>query len=263
MRRKYTRLNTQKLTQEELDELDFKAFIASGSSGPESSDSEEEKGGSGRHDGGRLRTLLGLSEDARGQESMEGQEELDITFKPGFVDLPSPAPATVEEPVATRPKKSRNQRTKDKLKKGPLDPLGSHDEQEGETGASTRRDKQAELELLMMDDLNSSGPTDAAHSQNPRHFDLTQILKQEKLGIGTKKNKSKKKRKSQDTSLGSDDNSHQKQGDDLVDQFAMDQDDRRFAPALVHDPEFAIDPSNPQFSFLYPLSCPCFCTLFH
>ncbi|KAI9629335.1 hypothetical protein KEM48_013082 [Puccinia striiformis f. sp. tritici PST-130] len=188
IRKKYTRLNTQKLTQEEIDELDFKNFIAPGSSDEEEEDPEdeykEEKGnGSRRHL--QFRQLLGLS-DQRGQPVSQAEpgsdQELDITFKPGFVDLDAPPPTLPDQSIT---KKSKNQKIKDKLKSKTevnhdLDLQDDHHLENQPT--FNRKKNQQELELLMMDDLNT------------------------------------------------------------------DKDDRRFDSALTYDPEFAIDPSNPQFT---------------
>ncbi|PLW55690.1 hypothetical protein PCANC_04600 [Puccinia coronata f. sp. avenae] len=289
VRKKYTRLNTQKLTQEELDELDFKSFIAPGSSESELEDEEEEEedkdgggGGAGRKleepkgKHARLRQLLGLAgplgseglpdgDGCGGQQ--EEEEELDITFKPGFVDLhhppsapalPDPIPATT-----TTTKKSRNQKIKAKLKK-PAQPacseLGDDDDddddhhgaaaaqQEKEVGTAAgarekKKKQEAELELLMLPDPSGAAPGGAEEGgdiagERSGHFDLAQIMKREKQQAG-KKSKSKKRK----DRAGLAEQLHHLPPDP----FALDHHDPRFVPALVHDPAFAIDPSNPHF----------------
>ncbi|KAI7958320.1 hypothetical protein MJO29_006537 [Puccinia striiformis f. sp. tritici] len=253
IRKKYTRLNTQKLTQEEIDELDFKNFIAPGSSDEEEEDPEdeykEEKGnGSRRHL--QFRQLLGLS-DQRGQPVSQAEpgsdQELDITFKPGFVDLDAPPPTLPDQSIT---KKSKNQKIKDKLKSKTevnhdLDLQDDHHLENQPT--FNRKKNQQELELLMMDDLNTGqdhitkeDQDKKDEEQNDRHFDLTQIIKQEKLSSSSKGNKKKIKKLKKSLI--------EKDGIDDLDRFNLDKDDRRFDSALTYDPEFAIDPSNPQFT---------------
>ncbi|EHS63742.1 uncharacterized protein PGTG_21834 [Puccinia graminis f. sp. tritici CRL 75-36-700-3] len=250
IRKRYTRLNTQKLTQEELDELDFGRFIAPGSSDEERgsdgdrAEEEDAEGGTRRRKAGvgmgDLRKKLGLVAD---EPAEIDDGELEISFKPGFVDRPLPSVAASDPP----PPKSKNQRIKEKLKAKPESPAKPDDQHHDRTARGSKSDREKreadELALLMVDDLLP--PVTAAHSDEPkslgsdRHFDLSKILKLEKLSAKKAKLSTKTRRKLV----------AQLDGDppDQLDRFQVDVDDPRFGPGLVRDPELAIDPSNPQF----------------
>ncbi|KAA1074556.1 hypothetical protein PGT21_010016 [Puccinia graminis f. sp. tritici] len=250
IRKRYTRLNTQKLTQEELDELDFGRFIAPGSSDEERgsdgdrAEEEDAEGGTRRRKAGvgmgDLRKKLGLVAD---EPAEIDDGELEISFKPGFVDRPLPSVAASDPP----PPKSKNQRIKEKLKAKPESPAKPDDQHHDRTARGSKSDREKreadELALLMVDDLLP--PVTTAHSDEPkslgsdRHFDLSKILKLEKLSAKKSKLSTKTRRKLV----------AQLDGDpaDQLDRFQVDVDDPRFGPGLVRDPEFAIDPSNPQF----------------
>ncbi|KAA1116019.1 hypothetical protein PGTUg99_032628 [Puccinia graminis f. sp. tritici] len=247
IRKKYTRLNTQKLTQEELDELDFGRFIAPGSSDEEpgsdgdgAEDEDVERGTRRRKAGvgmGDLRKKLGLVAD---EPAEIDDGELEISFKPGFVDRPLPTVAASDPPA-----KSKNQRIKEKLKAKPESPAKPDDQHHARTARGSKSDREKreadELALLMVDDLVLPTTThpDPKSVVSARHFDLTKILKHEKLSAMKSKLSTKSRRKLV----------AQLDGDpaDQLDRFQVDVDDPRFGPGLVRDPEFAIDPSNPQF----------------
>lgn len=100
-------------------------------------------------------------------------------------------------------------------------------------GQIENEQQKKELELLMMED---GGSTQNYES----HFDLNQIIKSEKNQKNHKKKKNKFKNKK---SINQEDNDDE----EFIDNFSIDPTDQRFGNFLVNHPEFAIDPSNPQF----------------
>ncbi|WAQ84179.1 hypothetical protein PtA15_4A631 [Puccinia triticina] len=196
LRTKYTRLNTQKLAQEELDQLDFARFIAPPSSADEEEE-DEERPPQGRR---QLRAVLGL--DARPAATLDQHQELEISFKPGFVDRPP-------SPDSSSPDSSSADEA-------------SADEASAEEAAAEEAVRADELALLGLPDLSAQG--------DERHFDLAHIRKQEKAAAA--KGRQRKRTPG---------------GQAEQDRFVVDTDDRRFVDAIAHDPEFAIDPSTPQF----------------
>lgn len=273
VRKNYTRLNTQKLTQEELDQMDFKNFLAPPSSDEEEEASKlEEEGPKGIKKNPKIdfnshmdpdqfqniRKLLGLSSFSNqeldhpdrsqfdGADDQASEEQLDITFKPGFIDLDQDCDGPPSGKV-TLSKKSKNQRIKDKLKIKSTEidhqPTQKSVDQPIKTDSSKKsknhRKDQDELELLLLDDDDDRDLTGTL-GKHDEHFDLNQIMKLEKLS-NKKSSKKTKRRLKQKLSQQSD------HGDSLVDEFSIDSNDPRFSKRLINDPEFAIDPSNPQF----------------
>ncbi|KAK3311813.1 hypothetical protein B0H66DRAFT_571383 [Apodospora peruviana] len=125
-------------------------------------------------------------------------------------DLGFDDPFFTSEPAA--PSRS-TQRKEERLKK-----RAAREAEEKEKAA-----EKAQLELLMADD-NEGG----AHLE---HFDMKEIMRQEKL----KNKKKKKKGKKEEEDQGG-----------LQEDFKLDTEDPRFK-AVFESHEFAIDPSNPKF----------------
>ncbi|EGG10228.1 uncharacterized protein MELLADRAFT_76990 [Melampsora larici-populina 98AG31] len=244
-RTKVTRRNTQKMTREELDELDFRAYVAPPSSDEDNSSEHsadlKPKKGSNRS---KLRDLLGLSD--LGTSKANETQELDITFVPAF----SQKEAVISESniESTRPKKLRksdsviaphvdrdnesgsqqlddSEKPLKKSKKGAKEKKNrtkiTNDDEDDDN--KTKTSGAAELELLF--DVNEEAdPTRA-------HFDINQIVKAEKLK-GRSKLLKKMKRSEQEALP--------------ADHFDINTADERFA-MVYNDHEFAIDPSNPQY----------------
>jgi hypothetical protein len=95
--------------------------------------------------------------------------------------------------------------------------------------------QRAELALLVDSESDDDvGGGDFAAGSRARHFDMEKIIKAEKAkGKGKKKNKKNRG----------------KEKEAVKDDFEIDVADDRFK-SLHEDPEFAIDPSNPQCVFL-------------
>jgi hypothetical protein len=253
-----TQLTRRNLTRKEIDEADFKAYIASSSS---ESDSDQE----GRKtDRDKLRALLlGGGEDRDDlPEGWGGIDEvpkgdMEITFMPGLTDRGKDKGDGEEETTLERyqrkqkEKKVRRKAEKEKSGGGKTeenddDFFGDDSEADAEPTQTERKEKgkpksspqpsttaapkkpstKEELSLLVAPSATTSG-------SELRHFDMKEVIKSEK----GKKDKKKRKQKK-----GGDDEGEEKEDGAG---FEIDVKDDRFK-ALHEEYEFAIDPSNPQ-----------------
>jgi hypothetical protein len=100
--------------------------------------------------------------------------------------------------------------------------------------------ERAKLELLMEDDADAAaaGASSGPGAKGMSHFDMAEILKEEKRKGKKLKGKKAKKQAAKDAESSS--------KNLLQEGFEMDVDDERFK-AVFEDHEYAIDPSNPRF----------------
>lgn len=97
--------------------------------------------------------------------------------------------------------------------------------------------ERAKLELLMEDDADATAASAGGGTKGMSHFDMSEILKDEK-----RKGKKLKGKKAKQQAAKDAENSKNL----LQEGFEMDVDDERFK-AVFEDHEYAIDPSNPKF----------------
>ncbi|KDQ63530.1 hypothetical protein JAAARDRAFT_381668 [Jaapia argillacea MUCL 33604] len=264
------RITRRTLSRKEIDEADFKAYLASSTSG---SDSESEnnvtkKGAKAKvaAERDKLRALLlgggsdqmpegwGMDKDDTGDVDME------ITFTPGLSEAKSnDADETTLEKYQRKMKQKRKKR-KEELKEKPVDGDtvgdGKKDEffdfgsEEGDAdhldeppaaskggkrdkgkGKGKGSDEQHPRHLSTPEELAL-----LAGSDNPfgevKHFDMKAVIKAEKSKGNRKKGKKKGVVNVEESELQED--------------FKLDVKDDRFT-ALHEDHTFAIDPSNPHF----------------
>ncbi|MBW0531834.1 hypothetical protein O181_071549, partial [Austropuccinia psidii MF-1] len=248
-RSKVTRLNTQKLKHEEIDEIDFQDFVA-----PPSSDEEaQNESSSNNFDRQKLRSLLGLADKQDSSKIATENDEksdvdLDITFTPAFVENNSKksidynaSKYKLKTDYESNQSKLDSKNKKSKLAKNIIKANTKVEEDVEENNDKVERPStQAELELLLDDDH----PHDL-NNHHHSHFDLNHLIKLEKLESSKLKKSIKKKLEKKllknSSSLLSDQSKINNQ-----DQFEIDTDDSRFSK-VFNDFEFAIDPSNPQF----------------
>lgn len=243
------RLTKRTLTKKEIEEADFRAYIAS-------SESEDEDGGDSKAaKRARIRALLlgdGLAPEGWGKDHDKARE-MEITFTPG---LSTKNEMVNEEEETTMQRYLRKQREKRKKKKTvKTDAIEAEkaeskvedeffeddsEEEEEEELAKKRNGKVSkkhakavaaaprvqatveELELV----ASSVKPSD-----EPKHFDMKSILKAEKATSRKPRKKDKKKLKGDEAELQED--------------FKINVKDERFK-ALHEDHAYAIDPTNPQ-----------------
>lgn len=221
-------LSSRLFSQKEIDDMDFKAYLASDSDGSDGETNNDLKD--------KYKSLLGgkFSFDKGGEEDDEGDVDMEITFNPGL-DENKPAPAAKteekgeESTIAAykRKEKERRARRLEKFKE-----LQAEEKQENDDKKKNKKKKKlksdyeqddkkkAELELLMMDEDNDE-------KEKADHFSMRDIVKAEKR-------KGKKKGK-------------KNYDDDLVqDKFSADLNDPRFKE-VFESHEFAIDPTSSEF----------------
>ncbi|KAK5780109.1 pre-rRNA-processing protein ESF1 PWA37_001513 [Arxiozyma heterogenica] len=237
-------------SQKEIDDMDFKAYLAS--------DSEDEEDTINETSKNKLKALVGNSftsnvfgnngskfstEDGDNDEDNEDDEgvDMEITFTPGLdgdanENNGSKSNSDEEQEESTIDKIKRKQKERRKARKERVKQLKQAAEQEKKAKLKSLRDKKnkkvedkldskskAELELLMMDeDENNTGST----INKKAHFNMNDILKSEK----EKKKKSK----------------YQKKDRIVEDEFKPNLEDDRFKE-IFEDHDFAIDPSQPDF----------------
>ncbi|KAG2736475.1 hypothetical protein G9P44_000565 [Scheffersomyces stipitis] len=224
-------LSSRPLSQKEIEEMDFKAYLASDTDGSENE--EEDK----REAKDKYKNLLGGSFNFSGGAKSDGEDDVDmeITFDPGMKEAEQKEENDGEEQESTidayrRKEKERRQRRMAKFKGTKAAEKDETDVKESETKKSKNRKhnkkpqidekSKAELELIMMDENNES--------KNEEHFNMRDVIKSEK-----QKNKKGRKSKNIDTEM-------------TQDNFHVDLNDPRFSEVFEkHD--FAIDPTNSEF----------------
>ncbi|KAH3672281.1 hypothetical protein WICMUC_004376 [Wickerhamomyces mucosus] len=224
------KLSSKAFSQRELDDMDFKAYLASDNSDDEEDHQEDLKS--------KYRNLLGSStkigdRDIFDKGNDNDDVDMEITFTPGLDEnaVSSEAPINPDEESTIdklkRKSKERRKARKDKIKELKEQELEQRKTSKDETKKSQTSKKiqkeqtdksQAELELLMLDEN--------VENKKSQHFNLKEIVRSEK-------EKSKK-------------NKHRRKEKIVEDDFKADLNDPRFAEIFTNH-DFAIDPSQPQF----------------
>ncbi|RLP62364.1 hypothetical protein L150_01060 [Candida albicans Ca529L] len=224
-------LSSRPLSQKEIEENDFKAYLAS-----DSDESEVEKDSSIKD---KYQSLLGNTLTKFGKEENDDDVDMEITFDPGLNDKSGNNAEEEDKEETTieayrRKEKERRQKRLAKFKESKQTEEVANS-QEGSADKSSKNRKnskkgksmpdmdeksKAELELILMD--NQEG-------NNNEHFSMKQVIKSEK----DKKNKKNKKGKKIDQEM-------------VQDGFVANLDDPRFKEVFEsHD--YAIDPTNSEF----------------
>ena len=219
-------LASKAFLQKEIDEMDFKAYLAS--------DSDDE--GEDKH---KYQSLLGGKFGSKNQDGGDSDDEnkdvdMEITFNPGLdvEKAQREEKEAQEESTIAAYKRKEKERRKKRLEKLKL--LLAEDEKETAYGDKKTKEKKkfvpevdpkaaAELELVMMKDNGEEGDAE-------KHFSMKDVLKAEK----NKKRKNKgKKRGNTDEEL-------------VQDGFVANLDDSRFNE-IFENHDFAIDPTSSEF----------------
>lgn len=218
-------------TQKEIEDMDFKAYLASDSDG-----SEDDLGAESKD---KLRSLVnGASafnfskQDKEDGVDDDSEVDMEITFTPGLDEKTDAAPKEDQE-ESTIDKIRRKEKERRKARKAKVKELKQKAESEKKAKLKSLKQKKdedekqdskskAELELLMMEDEEGNNSS----VNKKAHFNMNEILKSEK--------EKKKKNKYQDRKKIVEDN------------FKPDLQDSRFKEVFEgHD--FAIDPSQPEY----------------
>lgn len=275
------KLTRRNLTKDEIEEGDFKAYLASSGSEDEGSEEEEEgeaeeaaaaaaaavKGKRGKkaskEDKEKLRALLLTGNDEDGDvwgkaglsngfsSKPDPKGEMEITFRPG---LSVSAQGKDEENLTTLEKyqlrmKEKKARKKEKVElkraakeedapvaSAAKDDFFGDSDSESEREITTKPTTQAQVDDNDEEELAKVLGGGGGGGGGVEHFSMKDILKAEKEG-GKKKRKRNKKKKT--------DGSDEREVELGKEGWKIDTKDPRFK-ALHEEPEFAIDPSNPQ-----------------
>ena len=227
-------LSSRPLSQKEIEENDFKAYLAS-----DSDENEVEKDSSIKD---KYQSLLGNTLTKFGKEENDDDVDMEITFDPGLNDKlgnnveEGEEEGKEETTIEAYRRKEKERRQKrlakfkeskqteevSKLQEGSADKSSKSRKNSKKTKSVPDMDEKskAELELILMD--NQEGNTN-------EHFSMKEVIKSEK----DKKNKKNKKGKKIDREM-------------VQDGFVANLDDPRFKEVFEsHD--YAIDPTNSEF----------------
>lgn len=252
-------MTRRRLSKKEIEDADFKAYLASSSSESEGEEDQlksaeptlKHKGKGASRD--KLRALLLASDrddlpEGWGREGDDVEDvDMEITFTPGLSEKKDEDETTLDK----YQRKIRDKRKKRKEEvKGKTASVGGDvrddffEDDNGDEGAWTGpsikskpvKQKQQDTisepiirPLSTAEELALLVTSDNANEQ-PRHFNLKSVLKAEKKS----KQKMKKGKKREE-----------EREDDLQEDFSINVNDDRFK-ALHEDHQYAIDPSNPQ-----------------
>lgn len=224
-------MSKRAFTQKEIEDMDFKAYLASDSEGSEEEINEDSRN--------KLKSLVGESIRIGDKSLFDksdnegGDVDMEITFTPGLDetkkdDEDGKDETTIEkirrkEKERRKMRKERIKELKKKAEEKKREKLNKSDSQ-SKTADEVEKEKKskAELELLMMDDDNDT----ESKLNKKAHFNMTEILRSEKeKGKRTK---------------------YQNREKIVEDEFKPDLNDPRFRE-VFEDHDFAIDPSQPEF----------------
>lgn len=228
------RLNiaSRQFSQREIDEMDFKAYLASDS---DESDNEAANGDLKS----KYQSLLGNGFSKPAGEEEEEDVDMEITFNPALNEAEGKAPQEEEEDqeestIASykRKEKERRKRRMEKFKQAQESEENQAKESDKTSGAKSKKSKakaprdeddrsKAQLELVMMDEDNDDS--------NTQHFNMKDVIKLEKQ----KNRKGKKNKKNIDNEM-------------VQDEFKADLSDPRFKEVFENH-DYAIDPTSSEF----------------
>jgi hypothetical protein len=228
------------LTRQEIEDAEFRAYIASSGSESESDGDhstttkarENQCKGAKAASRDKLRALLlGNGGDdlpegwGRDEGERKGDVDMEITFMPGLSKVKATEDETTLEKYQTKMKEKRKKRKEEVKEKGSMAPRAKRTDEEAEEHSPESLSRP----LTTPEELNLLVASDNPNAE-PKHFNLKSVLKAEKSKGMRTKGKGRK--------IGKDD-------DELQENFSIDVKDDRFK-ALHEDHTFAIDPSNPR-----------------
>lgn len=231
-------LTNKSFSQKEIEDMDFKAYLASDSEG---SDDEEEMKNKYKALSSGLSFGKDSSNGAPKEEESEGEIDMEITFTPGLAEkVKKQDNEEDDEDESTlskyqRREKDRRKKRKEKLKQMRKDQEDTKKKEKVENKKKNQNNKnkskketeqelkeRANLELLMADE----------NDKEDAHYNLKDIMKAEKQLQKQKKNKNKKSGKDQVIKIDTD--------------IKIDEGDDRFNE-IFEDHRFTIDPTNTEF----------------
>ncbi|KAL1748456.1 hypothetical protein HDZ31DRAFT_60195 [Schizophyllum fasciatum] len=240
------RVTRRAFTKKEIEDNDFRQYIASSGSEDEGADDGPGASGGKKAARERMRALLlgGGGDDLPegwGAKDDEGDVDMEITFTPGLSEARAGGEETTLDKYQRKLREKRRKRKEEVKERHAAaedggDDFFEADEEAAPAGKKVKHNAKKAAKEAPAPRVESTAEELAlvAASDNPtaepHHFDMKAILKAEK----NKKGKKKRAKKDADAEK------------DLQEDFTLDVTDARFA-ALHEDPSFAIDPTNPHF----------------
>ena len=215
-------LTSRLFSQKEIDEMDFKAYLASDTDESEAESSLLKE---------KYKNLLGGKFSFDNGRAKDEEVDMEISFKPGLDENKHEEPEEKEETTIQaykRKEKERREKRMEKFKEKNSREIDEAADVKKKDKKSKKHNKkrgrvdeksQAELELLMMNEHDKEAQME--------HFSMRDVVK------GEKRKGKKKSKKNYDDKLSQDD-------------FKPDVNDERFKEAFESH-EFAIDPTNSEF----------------
>ncbi|KAK0478209.1 hypothetical protein IW261DRAFT_1337481 [Armillaria novae-zelandiae] len=238
------RVTRRTLSRKEIEEGHFNSYLASASSESEGEDTRQnivqKKSQRKAQSRDKLRALLLDGNDdlpegwSRGEDKDEGSDvDMEITFTPGLSESKGDQDETTIEKYQRKMKEKRKSKT-ERRAQGVEPPPKGDSELGGDDFFDAASDDEPSppptKEPISLEELQKLA--DGDNDEGRKHFDIKAVLKAEKKS----KRKGKKGKKAREEEPNA----------ETQPDFALDVKDNRFS-VLHEDPNFAIDPSNPQF----------------
>lgn len=240
-------ITRRSLTKKEIEEADFKAYIASSSSESDNDpDPVSKKRSQKNAQRDKLRTLLLAGDDDElpegwGRDDDAGKHDdvdMEITFTPGLTEAKKPEDETTMEAYQRKMREKRKKRKEEVKVKAT-------------TETNSEGGRQSEKKVSFDDDFfegasgrSSEGESEAENASGSmkrlsRTRDVDKLVPRQEMKSDVKAEKKGKKKRGKKKVIDDDD-------DEVQDDFIIDVKDDRFK-AIHEDHQFAIDPSNPHF----------------
>lgn len=238
-------ITRRSLTKKEIEEADFKAYIASSSSESDNDpDPVSKKRSQKNAQRDKLRTLLLAGDDDElpegwGRDDDAGNHDdvdMEITFTPGLTETKKPEDETTMEAYQRKMREKRKKRKEEVKAKAT-------------TETTSEGGRQSEKKVSFEDDFfegasgrGSEGESEAESASGSMRLSRTRDVDKpeprQEMKSDVKAEKKGKKKRGKKKVIDDD--------DEVQDDFIIDVKDDRFK-AIHEDYQFAIDPSNPHF----------------
>lgn len=236
-------ITRRSLTKKEIEEADFKAYIASSSSESDNDpDPVSKKRSKKNAQRDKLRTLLLAGDDDElpegwGRDDDAGKQDdvdMEITFTPGLIEAKNPEDETTMEAYQRKMREKRKKRKEEvKVKATTV----TNDEGRGQLGKNVSFDDDFFEGMSGSERESEVEKSSESAKRVSRTQDVGKPVPREEVKSDVKAEKKGKKRRGKKKVIDD---------DEVQDDFIIDVKDDRFK-AIHEDYQFAIDPSNPHF----------------
>jgi hypothetical protein len=236
-------ITRRSLTKKEIEEADFKAYIASSSSESDNDpDPVSKKRSKKNAQRDKLRTLLLAGDDDElpegwGRDDDAGKQDdvdMEITFTPGLIEAKNPEDETTMEAYQRKMREKRKKRKEEvKVKATTV----TNDEGRGQLGKNVSFDDDFFEGIRGSERESEVEKSSESAKRVSRTQDVGKPVPREEVKSDVKAEKKGKKKRGKKKVIDD---------DEVQDDFIIDVKDDRFK-AIHEDYQFAIDPSNPHF----------------